>query len=334
MKSLLKKLNIDEKFTKPSKKQKTFNNIKNNIPHKEDYNFMADLLELPKTKKDFKYLLVVVDLASDEFDIEPMTNKESQTVLNAMKTMFKRKHINKPYATIRTDGGSEFKSVFHKYLQENLKVLHKVALPNRHKQMANVESLNKQLARLFNGYMNKIEIETKKTYREWTDILKIVREELNKIRKKDVKKLPDHTSFNPTQLNKYKVGDIVHQKLDWAENALGNKQSTPFFRMGDFRFSSVPKKILQVLIMNDYPYYRYIIEGLPNVSYSENELIISVEKESKFKVKKIIGKKKIKKEIYYLVWFEKYLKRNAVWLKEKQLLEDGLKKEIDEFNSK
>jgi hypothetical protein len=53
---------------------------------------MADLLELPETKKGFKYLLVVVDLATDEFDIEPMTNNKSLTVVDAMKRIFKRKY--------------------------------------------------------------------------------------------------------------------------------------------------------------------------------------------------------------------------------------------------
>ncbi len=131
-----------------------FNNIRNNVPQKEDYNMMADLLELPKTKNGYRYLLVIVDLFSREFDIEPLKNKEPKNVLDAMKKCFGRKHLNKTYASLRTDSGNEFKGVFHKWLFDN-NILHKVALPNRHKQLSTVESLNKQLGRLFNGYMNK-----------------------------------------------------------------------------------------------------------------------------------------------------------------------------------
>ena len=89
MEKLLQELGIDEKYSKPVKIKKEFSKVKENIPLKADYNFMADLLELPETKKGYKYLLVVVDLATDEFDIEPIINKDSLTVVDAMKTMLK-----------------------------------------------------------------------------------------------------------------------------------------------------------------------------------------------------------------------------------------------------
>jgi len=47
MKTLLKSFKINEKLTK----QPVYNQIKNNIPWIEDYNFMADLIEMPETKK-------------------------------------------------------------------------------------------------------------------------------------------------------------------------------------------------------------------------------------------------------------------------------------------
>ena len=60
---------INEKFTKPRlEKQPVYNHIKNNIPRVEDYKFMADLIEMPETKNKNKYILVIVDLATNEFD--------------------------------------------------------------------------------------------------------------------------------------------------------------------------------------------------------------------------------------------------------------------------
>jgi hypothetical protein len=58
---------------------------------------MADLLELPETKKGFKYLLVVVDLATDEFDIEPITNNKSLTVVDAIVTRYRVSWTNFGY---------------------------------------------------------------------------------------------------------------------------------------------------------------------------------------------------------------------------------------------
>jgi hypothetical protein len=338
MNELIKKLNIDETFTKkPKNKQKKYNSIKNNITLVEDYNFMADLLELPKTKEGYKYLFVIVDLATDEFDIEPLKTKTPDEVLKAYKKCIKRPHINKAYASIRTDNGNEFKGVFTKFLYNN-HILHKKNLPNRHKQMANVERLNYELGRLFNGYMNHKEIETEKVYREWTDVIDIVRTDLNKFRKKklnrsnDINNLPVFP-FDIAKNPKYKIGDIVHEKLDWAENALANKQPTSLFRVGDYRFSTTPKKIVQVLYMNDYPYYRYLLEGLPNVSYSEYELIPSKEKETKYKVKEIINKRKYQDNTQYLVWWLNYLKKNSTWEDENKLIDDGFKNKIDEYNN-
>ena len=58
-----------------------------------------------------------------------------------MLKMFKRSHIKLPYVSIRTDGGAEFKGVFHKYLYDH-NILPKISSPYRHKQMENVEVLN------------------------------------------------------------------------------------------------------------------------------------------------------------------------------------------------
>jgi hypothetical protein len=100
---LLKKLlNINEKFTHPVKKQTIFNHVKEetNFLHEEDYNLMADLLHLPTTDKGYKYLLVIVDLASVDCDFEPIKTKDAEVTLTAimMKAIFKRKYIKLPYA--------------------------------------------------------------------------------------------------------------------------------------------------------------------------------------------------------------------------------------------
>ena len=332
MDNLIKKLKIDETYTKKIKKPRWFNRVKDNIPMIEDYNFMADILMLPKTKKGFRYLLVIVDLASDEFDIEPMKTKEPKETLSAMEKMFTRKHIKKPYASIRTDGGTEFQGVFHTYLYDQ-SILHRVAEPARHKQLANVESLNKTLGRLFNGYMNAKEEETMEQYREWDEVVDIVRKDLNKIRKKT---LGDHldVEYKVPKFEvapKFKVGDIVYRISEEPRDALGNKQNSSSFRMGDYRFELVPKKIKKIVFYTGENPNRYILEGHNNVSYAEHELIKAKEDEEKFEIKKIIGKKKEKNTIYYLVWWKGGLKKDASYETRTGLIKDGLKWLIDEY---
>lgn len=327
MDKILQELKINETYTKPPKIKKEFSKVKDNIPLKADFNFMADILELPQTKKGFQYLLVVVDLATDEFDIEPIKTKESKTVLKAMLKMFKRKHIEKPYASIRTDGGPEFQDEFSKYCYEN-SILHKVGISGRHQQMANVERLNRELGRLFNGYMNAIEEETGRTFREWVEAVPKVREMLNEYRKKpegnpftDIYEAPD-VSIQP----KYKEGDIVYRISEKPLDALGRKQPTQNFRAGDYRWDMTPRKIVKVVRYSGKVPIRYILENLSNVAYAENELKPAKEKEAMYQVQSVKAKRTVKGVKELLIKWKGY--RKPTWEKY-----DEIKKTIPDIDS-
>jgi hypothetical protein len=97
LKQLKQNLNIYETFAKPIRTKNTIINdhVKSNTFPEQDYNLMADLLHLPTTKTGFKYLLVVVDLWSNEVEAEPLKNKDADDVLNGFETIFKRKIIKK-----------------------------------------------------------------------------------------------------------------------------------------------------------------------------------------------------------------------------------------------
>ena len=309
MNKILSELGVNEKYTKPVKMKKEFSKVKDNIPLIQDYNFMADLLELPKTKQGFIYLLVVVDLATDEFDIEPMTNNKSLTVVDAMKKIFKRKYLNKPYASIRTDGGPEFKDAFDKFCYEN-SILHKVGIAGRHQQMANVERLNRELGRLFNGYMNSIEEKTGETYKEWVEAVPKIRVMLNSFRKKPEgnPRKDIYPVANVLIEPKFKVGDVVYRKSEKPLDALGRKQPTQNFRMGDYRFDLTPRKIIRVLRYGGKVPIRYMLENLPNVAYAEYELKEAEEKEAMYQVQSIKAKRTIKGVKEILVKFKGYKK--------------------------
>ena len=341
MEALIKLLDIDETFQKkPTKPKKAYSNFRDNIPDIEDYNFMADTLHLPKTSKGYMYLLVVLDLATREFDIEPMKSTNSSEALSAVKKIFKRTYLNKPYASLSTDGGVEFKNAFHKYLFDN-SIYHKVGSKGRHVQSAPVESLNRQLGRLFNGYMNKIELKTGKPYTNWTDIIGTVRTELNKIRKrtataktmKDVTyKVPDFDT-EP----KFKVGDFVHVLLDHVENAQGEKQSSEKFREGDFRWDRQARKIKQVFAYAGNVPYRYHVEGIPKVAYAEWQLLPSEETEELYEIRQLLKSRTRngKKEI--LTWYYGERKADASWQPRSELIKfvpDLVKKFEDEKKKK
>lgn len=331
---ILKKLNIDETFNKKPSKSKVFTHIDDLVPHKKHLNYMADLLKLPKTEDGYDGLLVVVDLGNHMFDIEPIKSKTSSSVLQAYLQMIKRSYIKDPYYTIQTDNGGEFLGEFHEYFKKK-NIYHKTTRPYRHKQNSMVESLNRMLGRLFNGYMNQKEIFTGKVYNEWTDVLPIVRKELNDYRRRkeqdQFNEIYESQIPNPQLKSKFKVGDIVFVRLEFPENALGHKQTHERFREGDYTYSRIPREILNVY---EYPnnIIRYLVEGYSN-TFTTEELLKSDEKESKYVVQKIIGKKRIKNKIHYLVHWKGYLKKDATWHLKTELLKDGVDEYIEEYEN-
>ena len=277
LKQALKITKTQEVFTKRIQKPKHYNAVKDNVLLVDNYNFQLDLLFLPTTKQGYKYCVVIVDLANDEFDIEAIKNKNPTDILKAVEKMKKRKYIklkNNAGQTVSTDSGTEFKGAFGTYLF-NHSIFHKVAQPNRHIQMANVERLNGILGGLFNGYMNNKEQETNKIYKEWTNAIPVIRDQLNTIRKKElpeniytyeypvwnaelVSKVKNKTTKKMDDITtiiepKYKVGDLVYVALETPENTFGTKLHGGF-RNGDTRLTTEPHAINKVLYFHGPPY--------------------------------------------------------------------------------
>lgn len=340
-KSILDNLDIDETLTKGKNlKQKNYNKFADSVVPEPDFNYMADLLFLPETTKKFKYLFVITDLATRKFDIEPMKNTLSLSSVTAMKAIVKRGILKLPEISIKTDGGSEFKSNFNTYLTKH-KIYHSVGTAHRKTQMAPVERLNKSLGRLFMQYLNKMEEKLDEDYTNWTDIVPQVRKELNDFRERDIDKLKEYQSesfFDSDKAGKpkFEEGQFVHYRLLVPQTVRGHKVNDTKFREGDRKYSIDTKKIITILYYPDAPFYRYKLQGLPHISYTDNELMLSTvadgdEEETTYIVKKVIGSKIMKKEVYYLVWWRGYLKADATWEKGTELIKDGLIKYIDAY---
>ena len=327
---IFEKLGVDESDSAVKKMKSVFTKVKDVVFPKGGYNFMADLLELPKTKAGYRYLLVVVDLWSDEFDIEPLKTTQAKEVLEAYKTMVKRGYIDKAQASISVDGGSEFKGVFQKWLYDN-NIYRKVSMKNRKTQNANVESLNRTLGRIINGYMNQVEKDTNEEFKEWNNkgTLDIIRKELNEARRrKDGKIEYKQIGYDEP---KFKVGDLVQYYLNTPQNIRGEEVRGKF-REGDRRWSLTPRKIVKIIRVAGPITNRYILNYIPNVSYTEDQLRLSKDEEETFEIKKIIDKNKDEDgNTIYKVWYKGYLKKDAYWIPEDELRRLGADFSIEEY---
>jgi hypothetical protein len=152
-----------------------------------------------------------------------------------------------------------------------------------------------------------------KTYKEWVEIVPKIRTMLNEFRKK-----PEGDPFTDiyptadlTKQPKYKVGDVVYRMSEKPLDALGRKQPTQNFRMGDYRWDIMPRKIVRVLRYGGKVPIRYILENLPNVAYAEYELTPAKEKEALYVVESVKAKRTIRGVKQLLIKWKGY--KNPEW---------------------
>ncbi len=273
LKSIIQNLGIDLKPHQQVVKSKAFNKVKDIVNLTPGFNYMSDLLFLPTASYGYKYLLVLVDLASNKFDIQEIKDKESNTVLKSMQKIFERGILKKPEYSLKTDSGSEFKGVFHKWLYDE-SILHRVSPQGYHQGLANVENLNKQLGRIIMTWLSDKEQKKGKVSKNWLPLVPIIRKELNEARDitdtlpKDMSKYiypqPDDSivvgiNKNGNEIHKpieskFREGDEVYYYLTHPIDSMGKKQNTPQRRQGDINWSRHPAQISNVYLMGTIPF--------------------------------------------------------------------------------
>jgi hypothetical protein len=278
-------------------------------PEKEGVALQGDLLFLPTDQFGYKYLLVVVDLAFNRVDAEPLKNKSSDDVLSAFKRIFARGILKIPIY-IYFDAGGEFEGSVRRYF-DDLKVIQKTAATQRHSQQSVVEYFNKQIGTIIGQLQTIKEIETKKESKGWVvhikDILSVLNEKAdanqrasNKEHRKNVeengirgerniskainqivdgiaenngKSIPTIKKETPIvpQAGILKEGDRVRYALDFPIGAVSDNKLHGKFRATDFRFSKSIHEIVRAIIVPNAP-IRYLISDITDRSFSTNQL--------------------------------------------------------------
>ena len=65
-----------------------------------------------------------------------------------------------------------------------------------------------------------------------------------------------------------------------------------------------------------------MLSGIKTTSFTESQLMGSMDKVQRYKVKRIIDKKKIKGKVYYLIWWKSYKKNESTWESKSDLIHD------------
>jgi hypothetical protein len=157
---------------KPHKNAKLYNHYDVSTPNEEH---QCDLLVLPNDS-GFRYILVVIDVASRYRECKPLRFKTANACADALKSVYDDKDCPlKPPVYMRTDQGSEFKAAFAQYLQqfsvstENNNVIHLYRQKSFH--LPFVERVNQELARRIFKVQSLKELNTSSVSKQWINLL-------------------------------------------------------------------------------------------------------------------------------------------------------------------
>ena len=279
-------------------------------------------------------MTVFVDIGSRKIDAEPLKNKESQTVLDALLKIYKRGILKTPSYQIQVDPGTEFKGAFEKYWKKKgLNI--RVGQTGRHRQQGLIERMNQSIAKPLLMRQIAEELITNEPSYEWTEFLPDVIKYLNKkyeVKKFENDKHPDYKKIFADVRCEGKScevmpnGTSVRYQLDEPINHLTGHKLHGNFRSADIRWSVKPTTIERCQLMPNQPIL-YKIKG-KTALYTRNQLqIVNVKSElppdtiqKKFIIEEILEKKKIKNKIMYLILWKGY--KDATWEPRTEIIKD------------
>lgn len=158
---------------KPDKNAKLYNHYDVSNPNEEH---QCDLLVLPNDS-GFRYIFVVIDVASRYRECVPLRFKTSHACKDALQSVYDDKDCPlKPPIYLRSDQGPEFKGAFAQYLQ-SIHVVHLYREKSFH--LPFVESVNRELARRIFRVQNIKELATSNVSKQWIHLLQGIVYDMN-----------------------------------------------------------------------------------------------------------------------------------------------------------
>jgi hypothetical protein len=269
----------------------------------------ADLLHLPNDD-GYKYLLVIVDIATRKVDAEPLKSKESNEVKKATQKIYKRRILKSPLR-FEVDAGKEFEGKFKAFYDKVFKIVKKIA--GRHRQQSVVETKNYQIGKILNTRMLVEEMNNNNVSRSWVDILPDVVKSMNKY----LSHKPIDTDIDaPIKTNSFTanvlpVGTKVRVQLDNPKSFVDDKTLSGKFRTGDIRWTKTTHTITQIYLRPEQP-PMYQLDNNKRVAYTKYQLQVvkddevqpSTASQHKWNVKKLLKRYKLKNKIYFEVLWE------------------------------
>jgi len=235
----------------------------------------ADLLSLPQDADGSRYSLVVVDVSTRRVGVAPLRTKSAAAVLAALQSIYDLDPVLNVPRRLECDRGKEFHGPFAAWLKAQGTSI-RYGEPGRHRQQEMVESVNRILGRAIFIVQSARELESGRPDRNWVADLPPLVDAINKRLERPAPALPSKmVDPAPGEARLLDEGQLVQRVLDRPQGVLGNKLPPGGGKTG--RRAQDPtferrKRAIKLLILRPGMSPRYILDGLPDVSYARHEL--------------------------------------------------------------
>ena len=236
-----------------------------------DFMHQIDILFLPEDKKKYRYALCVCDVHSRLFDVQPLDDKTSSSVIKALKTIYKRNALSFPHEII-CDDGKEFKGEFIKFCKDK-DILLKPLIPGKH--LGIIDMKIKILGDALLKRQTSIELLTNKSNTEWVDDLKDIVDLINEYTMKTYKPQSglEHIDIRATgKIEILPLGTKVRTMLFKPKNLfVSNDKLTGSFRSSDLRWNNDVSVITNIIIRPNSP-IMYTVDNDDMHRWTRNQL--------------------------------------------------------------
>lgn len=239
----------------------------------------ADILFLPHdtvNRRNYKYALTVIDVASRYKAAEPLTDKKASTVALALQKIYKGGPLKWP-KLLQVDPGREFFGDVIKLLSKNNTSIRR-GVPGVHRHQALVERFNRTLAERLFGHQYYQEITKNKRSREWVKRLPEVVKALNNEYTRLIGRKPAEAikSSNVKRIgynynHKRNKKKFTHNSLVRYLYSPGELEGGTVRRATDPIWSLTTHKIASMMQKRNQPTV-YFLENGPQRSFVEEEL--------------------------------------------------------------
>lgn len=230
-----------------------------------------DLLELPQDPDGSRYALVVVDLATRRVAARPLASKTAAATAISLRDIYEHDSKLRIPRRAECDAGGEFHGSTASYLRDGGAMI-RYGEPGRHRQQGMVERVNGLIGRAIMIRQSGQELLSGEPSREWVDDLQAIVAGINKRLERKPPKLPRDIPppANAVEREILLENTLVRRRNDRPTGVLGDHLGGAH-RAGDPTYETRTRRIEAVLLRPGIA-PRYILEGLPSVSYGRWEI--------------------------------------------------------------